>query len=98
MARTLHRKQPFVSQLRDGAVRLGAILGLGGGVWWGFKHPEHLGSCSTRGRASAVLGHCTSNTITTIAVHWALILAAGLGIGVLLGVVVATLIPRPARA
>jgi hypothetical protein len=98
MARTPPRKQAFVDELRDGAMRLGAILGLAGGVWWGFKHPEHLGSCSTHGPASAVLGHCTSHTLTTVAVHWALILGVGLGIGGLLGVVVATLIPRPARS
>ena len=74
------------------------MLGLMGGLWWGVKHPEHLGSCSTHGPASTALAHCTSHTLTTIAIHWALILGVGLGIGGLLGVVVAMLIPNPARS
>jgi hypothetical protein len=98
MARTFRQKQAFVSELRDGAMRLGAILGLMGGVWWGFKHPEHVSSCSTHGPASTLLAHCTSHALTTVVVHWALILSIGFGIGGLLGVAVATLIPRPTRA
>ncbi len=98
VARTPRQKQAFVAELRDGAMRLGAILGLMGGVWWGFKHPEDVSSCSTHGPASTALARCTSHTLTTVVVHWALLLGAGFGIGGRLGGAVATLIPRPARA
>ena len=84
--------------LRDSTMRLGAGLGVMGGVWWGLKHPEHVKSCSTHGPANTVIARCTSHTLAAVAVHWALILGVGLGIGALVGVAIASLIPRPKRA
>jgi hypothetical protein len=98
MARTLRQQQAFVSALRESAMQLCAGVGVLGGVWWGLKHPEHVRSCSTHGPTNTVLARCTSHTLTAVTVHWALILGVAFGIGALIGVVVASLIPRPKRA
>jgi hypothetical protein len=89
VAPAVHRKRTLGQELRDIALRGCLAGGLLGAVWWGFKHPEHVNRCSTRGPATVAFEHCTSSTLTTVALYWVAIIGAGLAVGVALAVALA---------
>jgi len=98
MARAVRQKQALARDLRESLIRAGACFGLLGALWWGVKHPEHVGHCSTHRPANLAIQHCTSSAIAAVAGHWAVIFGVGLGIGGAVGVALALLIPMSRRA
>lgn len=97
MSRTLRQKQALARDLRDVLIKAGISFGLLGALWWGLTHPEHAARCSKHGLANVALQHCTSQTITAIAIHWGAIIAVGAGVGTGIGVGLAMLVRVPRR-
>jgi hypothetical protein len=97
VARTLRQKQALARDIRDILMKAGTSFGLLGALWWGLTHPEHTARCAKGGPANVALQHCTSQTITTIAIHWGTIIAVGAGVGTAIGVALAMLVRTPGR-
>lgn len=75
----------------DPAVHVMLLAGNGKGFCGGY-----VAGCARP--ANHVVQHCISNTIGTVASHWALTLGAGAIIGAPVGAVLASLIRIPQRA
>jgi hypothetical protein len=86
------------SEVRERVLEISVAVGLIGALWWGFKHPEHVGRCSANGPASTALARCSSHTITAVAIHWVLVAGVGFAAGAIVGVAIVSLIPRPKHA
>jgi hypothetical protein len=99
MAMTVRRKRALARGVRSTIFEVCLSAGVLIALWWGIKHPEHVARCATGHEpASHVIQHCVSNTIGTVASHWALTLGAGAIIGALVGAALASLIRIPQRA
>jgi hypothetical protein len=69
----------------ESVLRVCAALGVMGGLAWGLHHEPHI-TCSARGTAAAAINRCTTTSMTTIAMHWAVALGGGLLVGGAVGV------------
>lgn len=88
---TVRRKRALARGARSTIFEVCLSTGVLISLWWGIKHPEHVAGCA---RPANHVQHCISNTIGTVASHWALTLGAGAIIGALAGAALASLIPR----
>ena len=96
MAMTVRQKRALARGARSTIFEACLAAGVLIALWWGIKHPEHVADCARP--ANHVVQHCISNTIGTVASHWALTLGAGAVIGALVGAVLASVIRIPQRA
>jgi hypothetical protein len=84
--------------IRTGVINTSMALGEIGAVWWGLKHPEHVGRCSKHRPGPLALQHCIGSTFGAVMTHWAVVLGVGFGVGALLGIALALLIRVPRSA
>lgn len=92
MAMTARKKRALTAGLRSTIFEACLSAGLLASLWWGIKNPEHVARCANGPRSHAI-HHCISDTIGTIAWHWAFVLGTGAIIGALVGVGLASLVP-----
>lgn len=92
---TVRQKRALARNLRSTVFEVCVCVGVLASLQWAVKHPEHVARCATGHEpTSHVIQHCVSDTIGTVASHWALTLGAGAIIGALVGAALASLIPR----
>ena len=84
--------------VRTGVIDVCMALGELGAVWWGLKHPEHVGRCRNHPTGQLALQHCIGNTFGAVVTHWAVVLGVGFVVGALVGIGLAVLIRLPRRA
>lgn len=77
----------------EAVVRGFAALGVLGGFFWAWQHPDRP-TCSRHGAAPAALSRCTSTAFAAIVTHWSLALGGGIAIGGAIGVLVGLTLAR----
>jgi hypothetical protein len=100
VSRTTRRKRALGRELRDIVFRLCSAAGVTLGLVWDLHHPKSAQrpfstACSghTAHRiAASQVGHCVGNELSSALAHWLLPIGVGLGIGVITGVLLASMI------